>query len=135
MTENIVTKVCRKCLEDRPLQKYRGNGKAKICQSCEKKSRCEHPRRPLTDYERDKRLRHNYGITAIEYKAMLEQQKGLCAICKDPLGQARRICVDHDHRTKKVRGLLCSNCNFMLGHSRDDVTILSSGITYLQAHQ
>ena len=47
---------------------------------------------------------------------MLIAQRGLCAICQAPPdGQWKVLCVDHDHETGKVRGLLCVTCNTMLG--------------------
>lgn len=60
-------------------------------------------------------LKRKYGITLAEYDQMLEEQHGVCAICggADPSG--RRLAVDHDHETGKVRGLLCTSCNTRLG--------------------
>ena len=45
---------------------------------------------------------------------------------------ARRLAVDHDHKTGKIRGLLCISCNVGLGHFQDDVELLRSAILYLQ---
>src|SRR3979490_391570 len=55
-----------------------------------------------------RRLR-KYGLTPEQYQRMVDESNGLCIVCK--LAPARGLYVDHDHRTKKVRGLLCSNCN------------------------
>lgn len=60
---------------------------------------------------------------------MLEAQGGCCAICKAPKGN--KLCVDHDHRTGKVRGLLCSNCNAGLGMFKDSEDLLQSAKGYL----
>lgn len=48
---------------------------------------------------------------------MVEDRKGLCDICGKPDDRkdGRRISVDHDHKTGKVRGLLCNGCNARLG--------------------
>lgn len=79
-------------------------------------------------------LIRNYGITSEEFDALFEQQNGVCAIC----GQEefhiwkRRLSVDHDHETGRIRGLLCHNCNNMLGHAKDNVKTLMRAIAYLE---
>lgn len=77
----------------------------------------------MTDEERAERqrdlyLQRTYGITAEEYDAILDHQEGRCAICLKP-PKAKRLAVDHDHRTGLVRGLLCTNCNHRLLGRRD----------------
>jgi hypothetical protein len=69
-----------------------------------------------------------------EYTDLLAKQGGGCAICGATKGNkgTKRLCVDHDHKTGKVRGLLCGNCNFMLGYSKDKVSNLRRGIQYLE---
>lgn len=59
-----------------------------------------------------------YGIDAAQYDAMLSQQRGRCAICGGGVScnKTKYFDVDHDHRTGKVRGLLCRQCNVMLGY-------------------
>ena len=57
-------------------------------------------------------LKYQYGITLIDYNKMFEQQKGKCAICKRHQNNlTRTLSVDHDHKTNKVRALLCITCN------------------------
>lgn len=58
---------------------------------------------------RDRALRR-YGITTRQYDRLLQLQQGRCAICRRP-PKTRRLHTDHDHATKRVRGLLCMTCN------------------------
>lgn len=62
----------------------------------------------------------NYALTPDEYWAIYEAQDGCCYFCKRAKGHAKKLCVDHDHATGFVRGLLCNTCNKILGHFRDD---------------
>jgi hypothetical protein len=82
---------------------------------------------------RDWRLRQ-YGVTQEEYDLLFKKQKGCCKICgtKKP-GHRKNFCVDHDHETGKVRGLLCSRCNFGIGLFDDDVGVLKKAIRYLES--
>lgn len=76
-----------------------------------------------------------HGITVEEYETMLSSQGGVCAICNGPpRGRWNRYAVDHDHKTGKVRGLLCSTCNQALGLFRDDMQILQKAKNYLSVH-
>jgi hypothetical protein len=77
------------------------------------------------------RLKQEYGITHDEYLAMYEQQGGRCAICGGKNRSGNLLSVDHDHKTGKVRGLLCNACNWMLGHAKDNIQTLASAIHYL----
>jgi hypothetical protein len=74
------------------------------------------------------------GMTADEYVALSASQNDRCAICFKSRG-ARPFSIDHDHRTGRVRGLLCSTCNTGLGMFRDDVRILQYAIEYLIKHR
>lgn len=69
-----------------------------------------------------------YNLTPEAYAKMLARQKGGCAICRKPVA----VCVDHSHKTKKVRGLLCARCNMLLGHAFENITILLAAIRYLR---
>lgn len=76
------------------------------------------------------------GATPEMYDDLFQAQQGVCAICGYPpemLG--KRLSVDHDHKTKKVRGLLCKACNLGLGSFRDDKRRLLRAVTYLEDHR
>lgn len=76
----------------------------------------------------------SYGITIEEYEKLLKIQNNKCSICKsdDPKRSASTVfSIDHCHTTGKVRGLLCTSCNIILGHARDSVEILQQAINYL----
>lgn len=75
-----------------------------------------------------------FGITLDEYYAMSEKQNGKCAICGAEVGDAmgNRLYIDHNHKTGKVRGLLCSDCNFGIGKFKDNVALMKNAIKYLE---
>jgi hypothetical protein len=89
------------------------------------------PRNRNKTYEEQRGTRiRSYGISVEEYDDMLESQGGGCYICGiGPVGRA--LDIDHDHRTGKVRGLLCSNHNRALGLLGDDPDLLLAAHTYL----
>jgi len=116
-----MAKKCRVCEQDRPLDHFhirKDTGKVRNeCKTC----------------HASKQMRRSYGITLEEYDVMYEQQKGVCAICSLPqTGRAERLCVDHNHETGKVRGLLCSHCNRGIGLLKDDYRILNRAASYLR---
>ena len=77
--------------------------------------------------------RRRYGITLEQRDAMLAAQGGGCAICgKPPVPGKRGFHVDHCHQTGRVRGLLCSNCNTLLGLAGESEAVLRAAINYLQ---
>lgn len=85
------------------------------------------------DFNLKNTLSSLYGLTIGQYRAMLEEQGGVCAACGDPPPPGKRLCVDHDHTTSWIRGLLCQTCNTALGCVRDDTQRLYGLIDYLGA--
>lgn len=86
-------------------------------------------------------LKIKYGLSIEQYETLLNEQGGVCAICKrketvvsNKKGGIDSLRVDHCHNSLQVRGLLCQNCNFGLGHFKDNIVFLKSAINYLDKH-
>lgn len=87
-------------------------------------------------------LKSGYGISMEKYMEMYEQQHGCCALCKKPgasfvagnQGRVETLAVDHDHKTKKVRSLLCHQCNKGIGCFGESVVSLRQAIEYLERY-
>jgi len=80
---------------------------------------------------RDNQIKRKYGITPEVYDAMLCGQLGACAICNGP-SVGGPFHIDHDHKTNKIRGILCKHCNLMLGYAKDDERTLIAAASYLR---
>jgi hypothetical protein len=78
-------------------------------------------------------LKRNYGMSLEEYAARLGDQGGVCVICLN--AREKRLCVDHDHKTLKLRDLLCTNCNLGLGNYNDNAARLRRGADYVEYWQ
>lgn len=82
-----------------------------------------------------KRKFTKYGLTEEDYLKIWEEQNYVCAICKlsDNTKHLKSLplLIDHDHSTQIIRGLLCTQCNILLGMSKDDINILKNAIFYL----
>ena len=84
-----------------------------------------------------------YGLTAEQYEAEVQARNGLCDMCKRPQQSGIRLAIDHDHTCcperracdKCRRGLLCTNCNIILGSAHDSITILEEAIAYLKRYE
>lgn len=83
---------------------------------------------------KNSKFKRVYGITLLDYERMVDEQLGKCAICEEDAKSCPKgvLFVDHCHKTGKIRGLLCSLCNFTLGNARDNVEILRSAANYLE---
>lgn len=93
------------------------------------------PRRWLKNY-----LNREFNMSLESYDSIILSQNGVCAICKKEesattRGVKKRLSLDHCHKTGKVRGVLCDNCNRALGLFRDDPNLLRAAIAYLEKHQ
>lgn len=76
-----------------------------------------------------------YGITLVDYKKKLEEQRNGCAICGKLNPDGRDLCVDHNHETNEVRGLLCQHCNRAIGLLGDTVENLQRALDYLKKYE
>lgn len=142
-------RICPKCNQNLELSEFCKDNKRKDklqlwCKKCNNQNRKFHyhnnpeNREAVKKQSKDSQLKNQFGITLQEYEEILEKQNGVCAICgcnnnhkSNPKGDIDRLSVDHNHQTGKVRGLLCSRCNFGIGQFNDDPTLLISAIDYL----
>ena len=81
--------------------------------------------------------KYRFGLTPLDIYTLRKMQNNRCAICGEEEtrvlnGVAKDLCIDHDHETGKVRGLLCGHCNVMIGNARDRTDNLQRAIAYLE---
>jgi hypothetical protein len=139
------TKVCCTCKQSKLVIEFYMNksgkraGKPRAeCIECERKYRSTHKhlrdqwKEANPDYDRRIKLNKNFGLSLEKYNEMLHDQGYKCKVCGIAASDLNtNLCVDHNHSTKKVRGLLCSNCNTGLGMFKDNPTFLFLAATYL----
>lgn len=154
-------KKCTKCGEEKPLSEFHKQTKIKcgyrsVCKSCRtiynllnkearkawtKKYR-EENKEKISLKKKEHYLANRksnlskgrfrkYGISEETYQTMLDDQRGICAICGLSMDKPH---VDHDHNSGKVRALLCGNCNTAIGLLKESIQTLESAIQYLQYH-
>lgn len=148
-TNSEPTYLCGKCLQNKPITEFHRH-QVKVVQSwcklCRKlydirkldggaraayNMRTAELRRQKPDVVHGWRIKACYGITTAVYVALLKSQHGRCAICRALPNPKRRLDVDHDHKTNRVRGLLCYRCNRMLGFAQDSKQTLRKAVGYL----
>jgi hypothetical protein len=74
---------------------------------------------------------YRYGITKEEFFTMVDKQFGICKICCEKLPHYRKVCIDHDHGTGEVRGLLCHRCNVLIGQIENNKHLLGNVVDYI----
>lgn len=116
-------KSCAHCKEIKSLgqfykDKSKKDGHTSWCKICVKKNSSKNGPHYSYNDKRKYHLMRNYGITSKQYNQMFEEQNGVCAICNLPEIN-RKLSVDHNHKTGKVRSLLCQSCNARLGVVED----------------
>lgn len=129
MSKNDSTKQCVVCGEIKPIDAFYRKG-GRRCKPCFLRLKREYTRNNHVIWKRGQ-LRRYYGMTLEEYAKMMEDQHGGCAICKKP-PTSRSLCVDHNHKTGAVRGLLCDRCNVAISVF-DDAEIIQALVKYLAA--
>lgn len=138
-------KVCTKCRENKPIKDFserkdRKSGYRSECKNCQNITSerwRKNNRSKFLNSVKEASLKRAFNISLNEYKKLFKDQKGLCAICnkKEQRKIGNKICdlsVDHDHKTGKVRGLLCNQCNNGIGRFKDNITYLEKAIDYLK---
>jgi hypothetical protein len=139
-----MNKQCQMCNLTKPVEQFHKSkqtkdGRFSYCAPCKVEANRRSNKKLLTenrekflDQRKNWHLKKTYGITLDEYKTIVMEQGGVCAVClKNEKQHYRQLAVDHDHTTGKVRGLLCHDCNRALGFLKDDVNYLKRAIEYL----
>lgn len=107
------------------------DGRMGTCKTC---TTARDRARNKPEARRESHYKRTYGMTIADYDRMVVEQDGKCAICETTtnLGRYGRFHIDHDHKTGKVRGLLCHRCNRGIGLLKDDPAILDAAACYLE---
>lgn len=138
----LTQKSCKDCLAVKPISEFNATpekprGHRSRCKTCWA-DRCRYFRTKnkgmYLEREYNYKLVKKYGITREDYDYLLNLQGGVCAICSGVDGdktREQRLSVDHCHKTGKIRGLLCNNCNRCLGMAKEDPKLLTKMIKYL----
>ena len=79
-------------------------------------------------------LLKTYGLTKEKFEEKLKLQLNGCAICKEEFNSIKRINVDHNHKTKEIRDLLCSRCNTLVGYVEQNECLIFSVVEYIKNH-
>jgi len=131
-------KKCRDCGITKPLEQFNSQKKNKDgrqghCRECAKKRWAEYSTPEVKQRQCDLRLVRKFKLTREEFNKIFDAQGRKCAICPrtEPSGSGTWH-VDHDHKTDKVRGLLCMHCNRALGYFMDSSELLQQAQLYLE---
>lgn len=144
----MLERICSKCKQAKQLSSEyfhrsphkNDKGFKFACKQCRREEpdrRTPEQRHKTYIKGKDKRrawfIKKHYSVTIEEYQTMLSKQGGLCAICykSGPKG----LVIDHDHKTKSARGLLCHRCNITLGRFQDNPQLFQNAIDYLNLFQ
>lgn len=158
---NMLTKICSKCGEEKPLKEFYKNREnlRPDCKSCGYKinaiyrstergrnnkilatrrwKKTEKGKQAALRYANSKkgrvstlkkRIKYAYGLSLEAHAQLMEKANNSCEICQS----SAKICIDHDHKTGKIRGILCDLCNKGLGLFSDNAQFLSNAIKYLE---
>ena len=126
---DLPTKLCRYCREPFVVTRPDRETCAKVCGTL--LWRQENPE-AAQEQRRRVNLKARFGLSVEEYDRLYERQGEGCAGCGRPADQKRRLAVDHDHKTRKVRGLLCFRCNTIVGKAGEDPGVLQALAGYLR---
>lgn len=139
--ENIFKKdeyvICKKCKKTKHIIQFTTTELRSIWPSCR-----ECKKHYQKEQHRKNHLKSTYKITNEQYDFMLLQQQNKCKICNkeetmihQSTDKIKKLSVDHSHKTGKIRGLLCANCNLMIGHAKEQSHVLKNAAIYLEEHE
>ena len=135
VVDGELSRRCTLCKKILPLESFHktrktSTGRVPRCKSCAVISRND-----------DNIFQHKYGISLQQYNNMFEEQGQVCALCGNPestvhhTGKIRRLAVDHDHSSGRVRALLCVPCNLKVGSVEVNKELYLKIFNYLDQHK
>lgn len=145
MPTTVDTRTCAACKSEKPADAFprsarRPGGRHSYCSECKGQMFRDRWASMSLEERHDRALRQRYGISREMLQALWESQEGCCAICgsagpapysADGESQAGRLCIDHDHATGVIRGLLRRNCNSAIGKLGDSPKLIVKAAAYL----
>lgn len=110
------------------------------CDAAYQRSRYNPDKRRRVNLRNNSRHHSSYPMEVEEYERLLAEQSGVCSICKQPetvkqKGKVVRLTIDHDHKTGKLRALLCQRCNRLLGSMERDIDLTMAILTYWEQYR
>jgi len=139
----LSTLVCTECKKTKPASAFYRHpstktGRLRQCKDCRRQYIREYAARPGVRARLKRRaevghVSRTYGLTEMEFDALMSTK--CCEICSKELADRRSKHIDHDHSTGQVRGVLCSNCNHMVGNAQESEEILLASIAYLRKYK
>lgn len=125
-------KICKDCGKEKDEWEFEcGINKSTGRPNC--RTRCRECRNKRENIRRKPNWpSYKYGMTVGHYELMLKSQDNKCAICGKEL---TKPCIDHNHKTGKVRGILCRSCNTGLGLFQDNFELLRKAAVYLERNK
>lgn len=134
----VLTKICSKCKVEKELSEYtkrydRASGVRPHCKECQRKIDAykRTTEKGKAKYRNSSWKQQGINITYEEYKIKYEKVKGYCEICNK---QFPSLCVDHNHTTGEIRGLLCTSCNLGIEQFKETQSMLYNAIDYLNKY-
>lgn len=144
-------RICNACGQRKSVDLFyvnrnRSDGRCTICKSCSNIKHAEWCRsnqkraselkkaseaKKPEQYAQMKRIGHwrrKYGLSAADVSERISNQKGQCPICFHPL---KKFFIDHDHKTGKIRGILCPGCNTAIGLLHESKECFLRAFSYL----
>ena len=119
-SKNGYTPYCKLCAKSKAKEWYQRNPK----------ERAENQRNWYIKHRGAIRKR-KYGLNDKDYNELFLKQRGKCVICRLSFSELIPACVDHDHTTKKIRGLLCRKCNLKVGWLENERRFVKLAFKYL----
>jgi len=137
--DNINTKTCPRCGEVKPFTKFSKDksnsiGLACWCKQCSREADIDYKSTPEGKRKaKTSQLKFKYNMTYEEWEKLFNDQKACCAICGTHQSKLKKaLCVDHNHDTGIIRGLLCNRCNIGIMNLKEDAENCLNAYQYLR---